>query len=246
MIQIRRDAVLASQNNKNAYDALYARQFTGVWTGQTHSRYLWLLSLLKAQGGQALLDVSSGNGFMLKAASEHGLCAIGIEISAVGLAQTAQRAPGARAVCGDAEALPFADNAFDRVSNIGSLEHYLNPAQGVAEMARVLKPDGWALVLLPNAYGLIGNIHHVWRHGDVFVDEQPLQRYATRLWWARLLEENGLRIERVVGYDRELPRTWDDLRWLLRRPLKLLRALLAPLIPLNLADCFVFLCRRNP
>jgi len=245
MIEIHRDTIRASRDSQQAYDALYAHHFTGVWTGQTHSRYLWLLSLLKARAGQTLLDVSCGNGYLLKAASEHGLRAFGLELSAVGLAETGERAPGAQLVCADAERLPFSGECFDWVTNIGSLEHYLHPALSVAEMARVLKPGGLALVLLPNAYGVVGNIQHVWRHGDVFVDAQPLQRYATRRAWERLLEENGLGVQRVVGYDRELPRTWQDLFWLLRRPLKLLRALLSPLIPLNLADCFVFLCRKR-
>jgi len=245
MIEIHRDAIAALRDSQDAYDALYARHFTGVWTGQTPSRYLWLLSLLKARTGQTLLDVSCGNGYMLQAAGEHGLLAFGLEISEVELAEARERAPDAALVCADAERLPFAQEAFDLVTNIGSLEHYLHPTLSVAEMARVLKPDGLALVLLPNAYGLVGNIQHVWRHGDVFVDAQPLQRYATRRAWARLLEENGLRVARVVGYDRELPRTWQDLFWLLRRPLKLLRALLSPLIPVNLADCFVFLCRKG-
>lgn len=245
MIEIYRDAIEAARDSQEAYDVLYTRHFTGAWTGQTPSRYLWLLSLLKARPGQTLLDVSCGNGFMLQAACEHGLRTYGLELSAVGLKEAEARAPEARRVCADAEHLPFADEAFDWVTNIGSLEHYLHPVLSVAEMARVLKPDGLALVLLPNAYGLVGNIQHVWRHGDVFVDAQPLQRYATRRAWQRLLEANGLCVARVVGYDRELPRTWPDLLYLLRRPLKLLRALLSPLIPLNLADCFVFLCRKR-
>ena len=112
-------------------------------------------------------------------------------------------------------------------------------------MARVLKPDGLALILVPNAYGLFGNILHVWRHGDVFVDVQPLQRYATRGWWTRLLEENGFSVVRVHRYERELPRTWADFRWHLTHPGKLLRALLGPLVPLNFTDSFVFLCARR-
>lgn len=243
MIEIFRDPVKTPQESQAAYDALYARHFTGVRTGQVPSRYLWLISLLKARRGQRLLDVSSGNGYLLKAASERGLWAVGLELSPVGIQESRERAPQAPVICGDAECLPFANGVFDFVTNIGSLEHYLHPEASVAEMARVLKADGLALILVPNAYGLVGNVKHVWRHGDVFMDEQPVQRYATRGAWARLLEANGLTVERVIGYERELPRTWRDFKWLAVHPFKFLRALLAPLMPVNLADSLIFFCR---
>lgn len=243
MIEIFRDPVQTPQDSQAVYDALYARHFTGVRTGQVPSRYLWLLSLLKAHRGARLLDVSSGNGYLLKAAVEHGLWTVGLELSPIGIRESRERAPQAPVICGDAEHLPFANRSFDLVTNIGSLEHYLHPESSVAEMARVLKPGGLALILVPNAYGLVGNIQHVWRHGDVFIDDQPVQRYATRGAWARLLEENGLKVERVIGYEREIPRTWPDFKWLAMRPLKLLRALLAPLMPVNLADSLIFFCR---
>jgi SAM-dependent methyltransferase len=146
-------------------------------------------------------------------------------------------------VQGDCEQLPFADGAFDYVANIGSLEHYLHPQRGMAELRRVLRPGGLACVLLPNVYGLFGNILYAWRHGDAFDDGQPLQRYATRRRWQAMLEAADLRIERIVAYERELPSTLPDLAWTLRRPAKLARGLLAPLVPINLANCLVFLCR---
>lgn len=246
MIEIHRRTMAAARDSEGAYDELYGDTFMGPSTGQIPSRYIWLVGLLRPHPGQRLLDVSCGNGFLLQAAAARGLRALGVDISSVALRQAGRRAPSAQGICSDAEALPFADGSFDLVTNIGSLEHYLHPTRSVAEMARVLKGDGLALVLVPNAYGLLGNILHVWRRGEVFVDEQPLQRYATRETWTRLLEGNGLAVTRVVRYERELPRTWGDFRWYLRRPLALLRALASPLMPLNLTNNFCFLCRRCP
>jgi len=247
MIEINLEQVGDSQASQGVYDRLYNQAFSGVKTGQVHSRYIWLLGLLSPKAGHRLLDVSCGNGYLLRAAMRKHLEAWGLEISQVGLGQASVMAPGSSLICGDAEKLPFASDSFDYVTNIGSVEHYINPAASVAEMARVLKPQGLALVLVPNAYGLVGNILHVWRHGDVFVDVQPLQRYATRGWWTRLLQTNGLSVLRTFRYERELPRTWEDLRWQFAHPAKLLRALLSPLVPINLTDSFVFLCaRRGP
>ena len=245
MIEINLEHVSSAAASQRAYDRLYGKSFSGVWTGQMHSRYLWLTSLLRSQPGQRLLDVSCGNGYLLRAAIRKRLDVWGLELSEVGLKQAREMAPAASLICGNAEALPFAPGSFDYVTNIGSLEHYVSPAASIAEMARVLKPEGVALILVPNVYGLLGNILHVWRHGDVFVDVQPLQRYATRGWWTRLLQQNHLSVVRTLRYERELPRTWQDLGWHLAHPSKLLRALLSPLVPLNLTDSFVFLCTRQ-
>ena len=244
MIEIHRRSVGGASDSEDAYDSLYSEAFMVPAAGHLPSRYLWLTGLLHSQPGQRLLDVSCGNGYLLQAAARRGLEITGVDISSKALDHARRRAPHARVVCADAERLPFADASFDRVTNIGSLEHYAHPERGVAEMARILKPDGLALVLLPNAYGLLGNISHVWRHGDVFVDDQPLQRYATRAAWTRLLEGNGLTVVSTRRYERELPRTWSDLWRYLRRPLSLMRALASPLVPLNLSNCFVFACRR--
>jgi MPBQ/MSBQ methyltransferase len=50
---------------------------------------------------------------------------------------------------GDAEALPFADDAFDRYVSAGSIEYWPDPQRGVAEAYRVLRPDGRALLIGP-------------------------------------------------------------------------------------------------
>jgi len=243
MIEIHREKITHVTDSERVYDRLYEEEFSGWWTGQVASRYLWLVGLLRARPGQRLLDISCGNGYLLKAAEQKQLKAYGLDISEVAISQARHLAPDAPAVCGDAEVLPLPSDWFDFVINIGSLEHYLHPESSVVEMARVLKPTGIAMILVPNAYSLFGNIRYVWRHGDVFVDDQPLQRYATRNWWMRLLEENGLRVTKTLRYERELPRTWTDFKRQLRRPTKLLRALLSPLVPLNLSDSFVFLCK---
>ena len=100
---------------------------------------------------------------------------------------------------------------------------------------------------MPNAYGLFGNIQQVLLRGEVFDDGQPLQRYATRRTWETLLARGGLQVERLVPYSEfNLPRTARDWFWLARRPQKIVRALLTKNAPLNLANHFVFLCRRAP
>jgi ubiquinone/menaquinone biosynthesis C-methylase UbiE len=61
------------------------------------------------------------------------------------------RAPALALTCGRAEALPYADDAFDLVCCSWVLEHLVRPAHVFAEVARVLEADGQFIFLTPNA-----------------------------------------------------------------------------------------------
>lgn len=50
---------------------------------------------------------------------------------------------------GDAEALPFPDDHFDRYVSAGSVEYWPDPQRGVAEAYRVLRPGGRAVLIGP-------------------------------------------------------------------------------------------------
>ena len=115
----------------------------------------------------------------------------------------------------------------------------------VREMTRVLKPGGRAYVLVPNTFSLLTNIWIAFRQGRTSIDQQPIQRYAARLEWQQLVEEYGLVVYKTFKYERERPRTWSDLIHYLSHPKALTRLLLTPIIPLNLAFCFVFVARKS-
>jgi MPBQ/MSBQ methyltransferase len=56
---------------------------------------------------------------------------------------------GVRRLLGDAEALPFADDAFDRYVSAGSIEYWPDPQRGIAEAYRVLREGGVGVVMGP-------------------------------------------------------------------------------------------------
>jgi len=242
MIEIRREEMRNAATLRNAYDSIYHGQ--GINLGD--SFYLWLIGLLKPNRGRLLVDISCGEGRLVALARQQGLRAIGTDFSMAALTKGKLNDPSSGFILADGECLPFPTACADYITHIGSLEHYLHPQLGAAEIARLLKVGGRACVLLPNAFGLLGNIPYVLRHGEVFDDGQPLQRYATHQTWCRLLQKAGLAVERVVGYNEmQRPRTCADARALLAHPRKWLRALMLPLIPLNLSNHLVFLCRRE-
>jgi hypothetical protein len=82
-------------------------------------------------------------------------------------------------------------------------------------------------------------------NGDIVDDGQPLQRYATRVQWQRLLEQAGFDVMRVIGYEFPPPETLADWWRFARQPRgRLIPTLIWPFIPVNLASNLVFFCRR--
>jgi SAM-dependent methyltransferase len=57
----------------------------------------------------------------------------------------------------DAHALPYGDESFDYVLAIEVFEHLRKPAQAVAEVLRVLKPGGSAIVTVPFMFRVHGD-----------------------------------------------------------------------------------------
>ena len=228
-------------STRGAYDEIYAD------TGIRHpdSLWWWLLDLIGAQPGMRLLDVACGEGQMLRFALLCGIEAHGVDLSHVALSHARSEAPGAVVAAANGEALPYPDDRFDRVTNLGSLEHYEDPVAGAAEMARVLKPDGLVCLHVPNTFGLRWSVMHAWRNGDVHDDGQPIQRYGTRAQWTRLLEAGGLAVERVVGYEEASDRPRSPADWLgvARHPSRLLVPAVR-FLPVNMASIFLFLCRK--
>jgi len=51
---------------------------------------------------------------------------------------------------GAGEHLPFKTGSFDKVVCKGALDHFLYPARAIEEMARVLKPQGKAIIAIAN------------------------------------------------------------------------------------------------
>lgn len=237
MIEIRHNI----KDSRKEYDQIY--QSTNFKLQD--SFYLWILEVLKPSKGKILLDISCGEGSIINFAYKKSVTGIGIDFSLPAIIKAYKSSPKSQWIVGDGECIPLKSSSVDYITHIGSLEHYNYPEKGIAELYRVLKPKGKALILLPNTYGLFGNIIYVLKTGNVFDDKQPIQRYNTLKGWQIMIESSGLRIEKILKYEREIPRTIRDLVWTLIHPTKILRILLSPLIPLPLANCFIYVCSKG-
>jgi SAM-dependent methyltransferase len=112
-----------------------------------------------AGGPRRILDVACGGGEFAARLAASGAGVVGLDPSGP-LLQWARSLHGGRLtpVRGVAEVLPFPDGSFDRVVCKGSIDHFADPVAGMREMARVLKPDGRAIITLHNYGGATGRL----------------------------------------------------------------------------------------
>ena len=110
--------------------------------------------------GARVLEVGCGPGHLsIRLARGHGLEVTGIDLDPdmIGRARAnAERAGEGFArlpagllpsfLVGDAASLPFPDGSFDLVVSTLSMHHWADPTAGLAEIGRVLRPGGRALV----------------------------------------------------------------------------------------------------
>lgn len=100
----------------------------------------------------------------------------GIDIEPEHLYRAVANAPGARLQLAMCEALPYADNTFDLVLSHEVLEHVGDDRRAAAEMARVLKPGGRAVIFAPNRWYPFETHGHYWR-GRYHFGNTPLINY---------------------------------------------------------------------
>ncbi|HYX44068.1 MAG TPA: methyltransferase domain-containing protein, partial [Acidimicrobiales bacterium] len=116
---------------------------------------------LGVRAGDRVLDLGSGGGRHAFEAHRRGASVVALDRSAAETAgcaglMAAMRAGGeapaaalGTAVTGDGLALPFPDEVFDRVVAAEVLEHVVDDARAMAELARVLRPGGTLAVTVP-------------------------------------------------------------------------------------------------
>jgi SAM-dependent methyltransferase len=181
-----------AMNNVQARQSLnelrdfYDERFRRDNLRDSDSFYRWVLRRLKAKPGQALLDVACGSGRLIAHAQRAGMRAVGLDFSTEALFREREFDRAARVVLADGQHIPLPDCSFDFVTNLGSLEHFLDPAIGVREMARVARPDGLVAILLPNAFYLADLVWWVWRKGRSPSHNQILERFAAYADWQEL------------------------------------------------------------
>jgi ubiquinone/menaquinone biosynthesis C-methylase UbiE len=166
------------------FDRAYTRVATlydlAVKTVPTWRR--WLQHALPHVRGPRVLEVSFGTGYLLTQL-DAGLEPYGLDLNAA-LLERARRNLSrlglpTRLVRGTVESLPYEDAQFDTVINTMAFSGYPNAAKAMAELSRVLKPDG-RLVIVDVGYPQDGSwlgscVTRLWElAGDIIRDLPPV------------------------------------------------------------------------
>ncbi|MEM8730322.1 MAG: methyltransferase domain-containing protein [Pseudomonadota bacterium] len=120
------------------YEALFVRALTGVWTEH-------VLTSAQLAPGHRLLDVACGTGVLARAAQAtvgRNGSVTGLDPAAGMIAVAREITPEITWLLGAAEQLDLPDCAFDRVTSQFGLMFFLDREAAVAEMHRVLVPQG--------------------------------------------------------------------------------------------------------
>ena len=157
------------------YDRVWSR--TRVWSHTAWPSWDAIQPCLRPGG--TYLEIGAGTRPHLPV---QGSCFVDVSL----VAASALAAHGARANLGSAARLPFGAATFHLVVACEVLEHVTDDQTALAEIARVLRPDGVFIFSVP--------LHaHLWTRHDDLVGHQ--RRYEpTQL--VRFLAAQGLRVER--------------------------------------------------
>lgn len=153
--------------------------------------YETFLHLLHPNKGEKLLDVACGIGQLLLVAEQFGLEASGIDLSENAIAKAKVRLPNAHFQQGNAESLPYQDEAFDHITCIGSLERIINLEQALAEQLRVGKKTAKYCYMVRNSDTLKWK---VLKKGLGMVNKKGHQGAKSLEEWRRIFDEAGFEV----------------------------------------------------
>jgi SAM-dependent methyltransferase len=206
----------------------------------------------RVTAARSVLDVGCGSGEVLAALRSPGRRLCGVEMSPEAVRSLEERGIEGRSIDLEVDVLPFADGEFEVVICYDVLEHVFAPGRLLAEIRRVLRPDGAALLCVPNTLNLFNRL--VFMSGR-FVDIMDTSHHSDALFsnhirlfskslFDRFVGANGLKVEERHYY---FPARFSDSRFSL--PPWFARVVTAPRLherlPGALALGFLYVCSHS-
>ncbi len=196
-----------------------------------------LLERLCPRPGEAMLDVATGTGNVAIPAAGMGAEVTGLDLTPKLLEIARGRAEDAGVevswVEGDAEALPFPDGSFDRVSSCFGVIFAPRHPLAAAELARVARPGARIAVTAWTPEGLTGQF---FKAAAAFAPPPPPE-LETPLQWGEedhvrsLFEPAGANVaceRRTVTFIHDSPESWFEYQARTLGPMVMARAALEP------------------
>lgn len=167
-------------------------------------RFRKALRAARLQAGERLLDLGARAGNLAQLARR-----LGLDIEYTGLELSEENVRTARSLGIDlrqadaTKGLPVGDAEYDCVVCLELLEHLTSPVVLLEEIRRVLRPDGRAVISVPNPYSWVEIYRELFGRPDT---EGHLNAFTTPVI-ENLLALAGMRIVRRLGTSIRVPRT---------------------------------------
>jgi ubiquinone/menaquinone biosynthesis C-methylase UbiE len=183
-----------SYSNPAAYE-----QFMGRWSARLAPLFLRFVGLTD---GQHVLDVGCGTGTLARAMTSSGLtvAVTGVDPVAAYVSFARNAVPDADFCPGNAEALPFPDDAFDAAVGLLVLQDFIDAQRAVREMARVTRRGGVVATSMWDFQDGLPMLAVFWHAAEAVAAEQvssrrrqnPRSRHATLDDLESLWRDSGL------------------------------------------------------
>lgn len=164
------------ENTAGSYDEWHVHAMD-----EHHSALLWIDVLCPKEHIASILDIGAGTGRAIQFFLDRGRRVTGAEPSSAQIAQAVRKGISPNQIVqADGYALPFADNSFDAVCELGMLHHVEHPERVIGEMLRVARKA--VFISDSNRFG----------QGRAIVKLSKLVLFKLGLWkWADLLRTRG-------------------------------------------------------
>jgi len=138
--------------------------FQKVWH---YFRFKNLGKLIEPSRGK-ILDIGCADGtatkFILEQSKADLIIGVDVLQSSVDYAKKRFKSSKLKFLMADAEKLPFEKNQFEAVFCLDSIEHFFEPEKVIKEMRRVLKKDGYLVILVHTKSLLFRIIWFFWEN----------------------------------------------------------------------------------
>ena len=144
-------------------------RMTDAVHGQIEVEHLHRYFLARAYcRGKDVLDIAAGEGYGSAYLAQVARSVVGVDVDFATTAHAIQayQKPNLCFLTGDAQAIPLKDNSVDVVVSFETIEHFYDQERFIAEVRRVLRPEGLFIVSTPerdiySPHFVPPNLYHV-------------------------------------------------------------------------------------
>jgi len=204
-------------NNRPAFYDDEGFNYQSYWTGRNYEHKAEVIAIRRLLGSRRFYhaaDIGGGFGRLSVVLSEFADEVTLVDSSSQQLALAADflaEHPGVEKRLMDAASLDFPDASVDLVAMVRVLHHLPDPTAELAEVHRILQPDGVAVVEVANVAHALNRVRHMVRRQPLPLIAYDIRSEAAResggipfvnhhpATVARQFKDAGLRVERVLS-----------------------------------------------